>query len=504
MESSSTCWAVVVNDYGTIVASILAMLTFAGLLALVFVMHRTLTSKTPQHKARHPQSLLSDKQKRKKRRNKTKGRIRTSTAAAATTTPLHMRSLRNGEDEVLLADESWTRMEQEQPVAPSVLPPLVEDKPMLDTINVRAVPQFVETITSTTTRLRSDSFDSNFEDASSCETSVSSISAATTPNRLPNETLEQQQDCYQPVNNARGRLKTTRSEARRGQAVVGTSSTRPAKSDNESLKVSGPSRWDALKPETRPAPERIAPPHRNSSRSGRNEARSQRPPWQRQSSNNKKQQPSPPSFVDSVERRPAAVPAPLGMDETISNVPLSMTATLPAAFATASNLMVEDGGAPLGYLRTAFSAAPSPVPLLPPPPGLIPPSSKTIPFGCGSSDGGSSAPPSPCCYEPTSYLNIQAPRFQPTLFGAIGPAFPSPGSGDGRTERAHGCLIDSSFDATSISFRSSGAPFGATAAGDNNNPFASSSGAVPNNDDDTIEAQLQELGGQMVCSILDF
>jgi hypothetical protein len=458
-------------------------------------MHRTLTSKTPQHKARHPQS--SDKHKRKKRKNRTKGRIRISS------TTQHGRASRDDQDE-LLVDECWTTTEKEQPAAPSFLPPLVEDKPMLDTIHVRTTPQLVEMmITTTSTRLRSDSVDSNFEDASSCETSVSSASAATTPNRLHNEPSEQQQqnqqqaDLYQPVNNARGRFRAaTKSEATRGQGTA-SGLSRHHKSE-EMQKVSGPSRWDALKPEGRAPAERHAPPHRASSRSGRNDVRNQRQQWKRQ--NNKKH--FPPAFVDPVERC-QAVPAPSGIDENNPKVPLSMTAALPTSFTTVPNNAIGNG-APIGHSETAlyaesptWSTTQNSTPFLPPPPGLNPPISKEIPFGCGSSDDGNSAPPSPFCHEPASYLNMRARRFQPS-FGAIGPAFPSPGR-DGRTDNAHSCLLDSSFDAASISFRSSAVAHTFPTAG-TNNPFAS----IQNNDDDTIEAQLQELGGQMVCSILDF
>jgi hypothetical protein len=71
LQSSSTCWAIAVNDYGTIVCTTLALATFAALFLLVYVLHRTLASRTPESRRAHRQS--TEKHKRKKRKQHTRG-----------------------------------------------------------------------------------------------------------------------------------------------------------------------------------------------------------------------------------------------------------------------------------------------------------------------------------------------------------------------------------------------------------------------------------------------
>jgi hypothetical protein len=63
LQSSTSWWALVVNDYGTIISSLLALATFASLFFLVYVLHKTLA---PRGDANRPVSV--DKQKKKKRR----------------------------------------------------------------------------------------------------------------------------------------------------------------------------------------------------------------------------------------------------------------------------------------------------------------------------------------------------------------------------------------------------------------------------------------------------
>jgi hypothetical protein len=67
LQSSSTCWAMAVNDYGTIVSTLLALSTFAALFLLAYVLHRTLSSRTPEGRRRQ-QNAVADKHRRKKRK----------------------------------------------------------------------------------------------------------------------------------------------------------------------------------------------------------------------------------------------------------------------------------------------------------------------------------------------------------------------------------------------------------------------------------------------------
>lgn len=66
LQSSSTCWAIAVNDYGTFISSVLALSTFVALFFLSYVLHRTLASRTPEGRQRQQQN--AEKHKRKKRR----------------------------------------------------------------------------------------------------------------------------------------------------------------------------------------------------------------------------------------------------------------------------------------------------------------------------------------------------------------------------------------------------------------------------------------------------
>jgi hypothetical protein len=61
MESSSTCWNYVVADFG-ILTTIMALATFGSMLFLVFIVHRTLASRTPA------QITQTDHNKKKKRK----------------------------------------------------------------------------------------------------------------------------------------------------------------------------------------------------------------------------------------------------------------------------------------------------------------------------------------------------------------------------------------------------------------------------------------------------
>jgi hypothetical protein len=78
LQSTSLWWALVVNDYGTLISSLLALATFASLFFLAYVLHKTLS---PKQDTTRP--ITPEKQKKKKRRgnhhnkgNRSGGRIK--------------------------------------------------------------------------------------------------------------------------------------------------------------------------------------------------------------------------------------------------------------------------------------------------------------------------------------------------------------------------------------------------------------------------------------------
>lgn len=464
IESSSTCWTVAVNDYGTVVSSILALLTFFGLAFLVFIMHRTLSSKTHQHRARHP--AADKQQRRKKRKHKSaKGRIRTNQTNAGGT--------RNDEEEP--SDEQHSSTGEQ---TSNTLPPLVEDKPLLETIEVQSEIKVVvedkpvlETIQvqpqtpakhdSRHPYQRRDSFDSNFEDASSCETSVSSASVAT-PNRLPKHSTEQKD--YTTVNNSKRRVKGASHSKSVGRGDLHRAAEKVPEKE-KAPEIVASSRWDALKPASRS--ERYLPPQRT--RHGRIEARNNR---RGRKQNHKPHLAStitsadPPLFrstpltIQTAERKPAQ---PVNGYQQNHPIEMELNPESPPwnpSCVTATHVLA-------------------------PPPGLDHIQSKEIPFGCGSSDGGNSA------HRDFNATKEQEYPGEPSLFGAIGPSIPTVQQEADYTSSCAG--TGEPFGTAAISYRSPVMPF-------TENPFEQNG----SNDDDKIEAQLLELGGQMVGSILDF
>lgn len=454
IESSSTCWAIAVNDYGTIISSVLALLTFAGLTFVVYMMQRTLSSKTPQHRARHP---AADKQRRKKRKQKVKGRIR----------PPQQNDSHIKDDEEESADDLL-----KQAVEPPSLPPLVEDKPVLETIITKTPAPSVKTDAGWSSDLR-DSFDSSFED-SSCETSVSSASVAT-PNRLP-QTYPEHQVSVHENNNSQQTAKVPTNSTLRGHGGMHLNSdeTRRLSVQGEAPESVTRSRWDALKPASRP--ERYNPAPRTT-RHGRNEARSNR--------RGRKQNPKPfsSSFTSADDppfRRHPLIPKTTSMSHTVAQKPAPCT----EEDKHKEHLEMELN--PESPPWNPISAASTTV--LAPPPGLDRIHSNEIPFGCGSSDGGNSSLPFKL-YQEVNANNESVNPEDRSFFGAIGPSIPSVDKAVDYTNS----YLDESFTSAAISFRSSTKPY-------SGNPFE----PYGNSDDDKIEAQLQELGGQMVGSILDF
>ena len=74
-ESSSTCWAWVLNDFGSVVSTVLAMTTFASLFFFCYLLHRTLRPRSNQSpdaasKGISTSSPTPEKSRRKRRKGK--------------------------------------------------------------------------------------------------------------------------------------------------------------------------------------------------------------------------------------------------------------------------------------------------------------------------------------------------------------------------------------------------------------------------------------------------
>jgi hypothetical protein len=136
MQSSSTCWAIVVNDYGAIVSTILALSTFATLLFFVYVLHRTLkcrTIKTEHHQQGHKNSEKHKRKKRKKASNRLQKN--TSTLGRARTTNEPSQVITGNDNSIDNEKPDGQRLELTRSddtvfhTTPQ-LPPLDEDEPL--------------------------------------------------------------------------------------------------------------------------------------------------------------------------------------------------------------------------------------------------------------------------------------------------------------------------------------------------------------------------------------
>jgi hypothetical protein len=132
LQSSTSWWALIVNDYGTIISSLLALATFASLFFLVYVLHKTLS---PRGDTNRPTS--ADKQKKKKRRGNhhqkgNHGRIkgtpqqqqRTKSAPSSVESPEHAL------ESISTIDSDKKEMMVQESDHVFSLPALVEDKPL--------------------------------------------------------------------------------------------------------------------------------------------------------------------------------------------------------------------------------------------------------------------------------------------------------------------------------------------------------------------------------------
>jgi len=253
-ESSTTCWAWVLNDFGAVVSTVLALTTFASLFFFCYLLHRTLRPRSNQRMETaansNTSSTHSSEKSRKKRRKGHKNRANKQHNASprdelsssdTRTTPIssvgveHTSSIPAATQSSVNHSESFSSSASEK--EPS-LPALQEDAIMQN----QEHDDFVEP-----PRLRIESLstvDTISFDPSTEEASVGSgVSGRSTP---------QQFSSVEP--NARNTVtRTSRArKTRNPQTLRNPTTPRGRKSESHSKgKSTAPvvvSRWDALKP----------------------------------------------------------------------------------------------------------------------------------------------------------------------------------------------------------------------------------------------------------------
>ena len=125
MQSSTTCWAIAVNDYGAMISSLLAMSTFATLFFFVYVLHRTLKSRTVKDQHHQQNHKQSEKHKKKKRKH---GHTRNGQKSAGRIRSEH--DIDQRQEQILHNVDSTNDGLILHSSDHHVLPPLAEDKPL--------------------------------------------------------------------------------------------------------------------------------------------------------------------------------------------------------------------------------------------------------------------------------------------------------------------------------------------------------------------------------------
>jgi hypothetical protein len=125
LKTLSTCWSIVANDYGTVVSALLALTTFAALFFLIFVLHRTLASRTPEHQRQLQHSRNGEKHRRKKRKH-----VHTRGHKASQKSPSALPQQHVDSVDSIGNSDSQISKEYADDMLQQLLPPLAEDAPL--------------------------------------------------------------------------------------------------------------------------------------------------------------------------------------------------------------------------------------------------------------------------------------------------------------------------------------------------------------------------------------
>jgi hypothetical protein len=521
LQSLATWWALIVDDYGTIISSIVALATFASLFFVAYALHKTLS---PRGDARR--QIPAEKQKKKKRRgnnhargNRSGGRIkgvqeqlRTKSASIAALPPepeLGEASISIKKDLVVEGKENDIP-----------LPALVEDIPLSPLFLPASVPspeRLAKALKEDTapSRIRATSYSTvdtggTLSDDQSCGT-VSGRSTPTSAILLAPESVpvvsaitvgRADKDQILPWATSSRKQANRRGKKNANVDVSKAPASRPAP-------VVSSSRWDALKPSPsrsvgadrrvapkgRPGPPHVARGHSLQSRSNY-------------------QPPHPTPIARPTFRTPTLSPVAEPTRDSIPSIP-GFDLVVPQEIlspSAASLQSCEIGASTWSHAPTRsyedFTLAGLPAPFMRSPTrGPVPETYFASPLRTG---------------DQTSFfseLDAKSPSWLQTTAGSSN-TFTAPNLGPVRAPPGL-TLADEEWDlqpSSSFPQATIETPFLSTYHGLSLKPLhrfsmPSQVSCVKENpfdendddeNDDQIEAELQELGGQMVGSILDF
>jgi hypothetical protein len=511
-------WTLAVNDHGATISTLLALATFCSLFFVVYVLHKTLSPKTPQHKQRQKQT---EKQKRKKRKNvhvnvraKGNSRIRASSNNPSGTPK---------EDHEIHSFSSAT--DQQMPS----LPPLVEDEPVsippLSPSNVDHMNQRPESPP------RSRTFSVSTMDSttsSTCSTTSSSGRSSPTTASTVEPELQRQ---FEPASHHTKGTDTlqsvaiqSRNQIRRAQKNTRVKKPLPVNNvpgqRNVTPSATPSKRWDALKPSNRNSAQNIrrgqrqqvTPHNRNTvahehqkpkSRSSKRYESAHQPSIRHSTVSPDVQmcksftQGKPMNVYESHQdpKSSSWLSSHLtSSDPSVQRLSEKSQFSSPTRLMTTSSLNAESPS----WVQRSLQSTP-----IRPPPGLEAASARNdVPYGCSSSDIGS-PPPSPL-----QGLSKQWNGSVTESMGSLSPAsFLTAVESPLLSKYQSSALPLEAGDALRLPFRTDTGLFAPPSMSFRShphvkeNPFASSDGE---DDEEQIEAELQELGGRMVGSILDF
>ena len=464
-DASCTCWQMVLNEYGAIISTLIALATFAGLFGLAYILHKTLSPRTPpapgkqltQHQRSKP--VLPNKKKKRKgagSRNRTNKTRLSKTSCedsdtVSTDVSTDCETVERTEDP-LPPEKVLPAVHEDIPV--SLTPPRVPSTPQLSAKEMGgpdSLPQVSsqqQTSTAPIIRermLSSSTVESFAPSVVSCDQSCDSISGRSTPTQnvfqYPNEPKNikktpssRNQTPRFSANNSASRKNTRRRSGRKPESR----STPTSKSNSPTPPTS--SRWDALKPTNRPDYRRgqvlQSPPRITSTARENTGVRSGS---------------SPEETSTSSRSSTFAYGAPL---IPVENAPASLSLPI-ASLPRTGTIFPSTQGPPVKPHFPSTASTGTPVrPYSYPENPSTPNTATSLPTY--------SSPPA------FSYDSWNSPSVPPP-----------PGFSPSLTSPSHQYRVKA-------------------------NPFASDEEDQMAHRDDEIEAELQELGGQMIGSILDF
>jgi len=293
LQTSSTCWALVLNDYGAIVSTILALSTFASLFLLAYILHKTLT---PRQKEKPRPSTDKKKKKRKgnshARGHRGGGRVtqplqqNCASATAVASRNISESVVEEERETANTKDCSVVEGNERDNVALS-LPALAEDKPLsprlprptpsperrlvAKALREDSAPSRIRATSSSTVDTTMLSDDISCETESGRSTPIATVVSMTEPVRVGSAIDTSKED-----EKTQAWATSSRKNSNRRSKMISKDDTAPKTAPTSSRDdglVPSTSRWDALKPNSRdtaagrrfnpkvrPAPPQAKPP----------------------------------------------------------------------------------------------------------------------------------------------------------------------------------------------------------------------------------------------------